>query len=373
MNSMKKLLFAVLAATCMVANAQDTFTIKASGFDRYNDQYVKLDISRVTVDSVLVKNGCFTFTGKADDTKIGHIVSFNHYYGLGSVVLEPGVVNIDPKHIGGTPANDAWQAYNDAVADYNKEVEQVQKEYGVYVDKYNALKKEGKDGLSEEDKDIVRAIMARGDSVQLLIAGVALEHSYKNLDNIVPGQIIIYHRDRIPYDDAEALFAKASDKLKAEPNFAAYMKYVEGRRRAAVGIKYTDIEMFDPEGKNVKISDYVGNGKFLYVDFWASWCVPCRMELPFVRAAYEKYGNKNLTVLGVSLDEGEKPWLRALEQLQLPWAQMCDYKGWKSKACEVYGIKAIPFTMLIDPEGNIVATGLRGETLCDDLAKYLEK
>ena len=110
----------------------------------------------------------------------------------------------------------------------------------------------------------------------------------------------------------------------------------------------------------------------MLVDFWASWCGPCRGENPNVVAAYEKYKNKNFTVLGVSLDEEKNKWLKAIKDDNLSWKHISDLKGWSTAAVPLYGFDGIPYNVLIDPQGKILATELRENALGDFLEKTLK-
>ena len=113
-------------------------------------------------------------------------------------------------------------------------------------------------------------------------------------------------------------------------------------------------------------------GKLVLIDFWASWCAPCRKELPNVKRAYEKYKNKGFEILGVSLDKDRDAWIEAISKEGLTWPQVSDLKFWQSEAVQVYAIQSIPYTVLIDKEGKIIATDLRGADLDKKLSEVLK-
>lgn len=126
----------------------------------------------------------------------------------------------------------------------------------------------------------------------------------------------------------------------------------------------------DADGHSVSLSAYRGN--YVLVDFWASWCVPCRQENPNVLAAYEKYKDKNFKILGISLDTEKRLWLKAINEDKLPWKQVCDFKAEQGKAAKAYEISSIPSNVLIDPNGKIVGRNLRGADLHDRLAELFK-
>ena len=135
-------------------------------------------------------------------------------------------------------------------------------------------------------------------------------------------------------------------------------KYIEGWKRQLPGTMFTDLEMQDVNGKTHKLSEYVGKGKYVLIDFWASWCGPCRASMPEVKKLYDTYKEKGFDIVGLSFDSDKNAWIGAIKKLDLPWHHLSDLKGWDCVAGSVYGINGIPATLLVDPDGKIITSGL---------------
>lgn len=146
----------------------------------------------------------------------------------------------------------------------------------------------------------------------------------------------------------------------------------ESPEQSAKAPQYKDLAMPGMNGQTVKISDYVGVNRLVLVDFWASWCPPCRAEMPNVVRTYADFHDQGFEVVGVSFDSNKEAWVKGVEELMMPWPQMSDLKGWESKGAEVYGIHAIPANVLIDQQGRIIAKNLRGEELYNTVAEQLK-
>ena len=165
-------------------------------------------------------------------------------------------------------------------------------------------------------------------------------------------------------------FGTSPSIQKLEKNYLQMKAQIHANDRFAPGKEAPDFEELLPDGKTMKLSDL--RGKVVLLDFWASWCGPCRRENPNVVQLYETYKDRGFTVMSVSLDKDRAKWLEAIEKDNLSWPNhVSDLNYWSSKAAKLYGVSGIPFTVLIDQKGNIVKTKLRGPELAAELARLL--
>jgi len=168
----------------------------------------------------------------------------------------------------------------------------------------------------------------------------------------------------------EPLFHQFSSELQSSGLGKRTLEKIEAAKRRQVGIKAADFTQNDLNGKPFTLSSL--RGKYVLVDFWASWCAPCRAENPNLIKAYAQLKDKNFEVVGVSLDDSKGPWEYAVKKDSLPWIHVCDLKGWKNGVAQMYGITSVPQNLLIDPQGIIIAKNLRGEDLTEKLSALIK-
>ena len=193
-----------------------------------------------------------------------------------------------------------------------------------------------------------------------------------NINNAVGAYMLQSNGLSFEVEQANALLEKLPQKFLASSAMTRLKEHVDNAMNTVVGKKYIDFTMNTPEGETVKLSDFVGKNKYTLIDFWASWCGPCRQEMPNVVDAYKQFKSKGFGIVGVSLDKDADKWKQAIKDLNITWPQMSDLKAWQCEGAKLYGVRAIPATVLVDQEGNIVARDLRGEDIAAKLEELLK-
>ncbi len=173
--------------------------------------------------------------------------------------------------------------------------------------------------------------------------------------------------------EMENLLQAIDPSLRETAGYKQLQKSLEEIAPIALGEKYKDLELVDENGKTVQLSDYVKPGQYNMVEFWASWCGPCRGEIPHLRHVYDAYGKGKdaFNMISVSIDNKEKDWKQALKEENMKWTQLCDLKGWKGEVINKYKIQGVPFCLILDKEGRIIDHGVRGSELDVVLIEYL--
>jgi thiol-disulfide isomerase/thioredoxin len=180
-----------------------------------------------------------------------------------------------------------------------------------------------------------------------------------------------YAGDFSKADELANLFHSLSDSVQQTVSGRNFLKMLENVSLVKTGMAAPEFVQSDPQGRPVSLTSF--RGKYVLIDFWASWCGPCRIDNPSLVRIHQKYSHKNFTILGVSLDksDGKKAWIDAIKKDKLSWKQVSDLKGWDNEAGKLYGVRAVPQNFLVDPDGKIIASGLTSQELEQMLEKVL--
>lgn len=375
----KQIRFLLLPLLFLAActGSENKFTVSGN-ISNMPEQWVYLEEMNindlVVLDSVKSdKKGSFDLNGKAPETGLYRLRFEQGKFVLlsidkGTVKLTADWNELENYKVAGSPSSESLRSFLSMVRNTMRDFQTM----GIVIDSMTAR---GNDSMLAS---------AQADMKNLNVEFTRYIEQYADTTQYLPNALFAVQMLNAPAEkDYLAVFvqsiASRFPKSKLAKDFSAkYSQMVtqQNQQQAAesagpqIGGAAPEISLNTIDGKAVTLSSF--KGKYVLVDFWASWCGPCRKENPNVLAAYNKFKDKNFTILGVSLDDDKEKWQSAIEKDGLPWTHVSDLKGWESVAARTYNVQSIPANFLVDPDGNILAKDLRGEDLAAKLAEVLK-
>ena len=365
---MKKSFFLCLLAIVVATTACQSKSYRiegtAEGLVDGDTLYLTDDMMNGTpFDTLVIKDGKFSYESETDSVRFVMLYSSRHNDINIPFFIEPGTIklklsnNPQTSRASGTVVNDGYQELTDTIVKTGLQINRIATElYG------------GK--LSAEEQKAKAAEIERFNGV---FDKAIVNCAEKNIDNELGCFILTYYTDNIIDDEAmPRLIGKLPEKFRKRESVKKVIAQVEKTEKYAVGKKIDNFTMPGLDGKNVDLMKEIGRNKVTVIDFWASWCGPCRQEMPMMVAMYGKYKSKGLGVVGISLDDNKEKWTKATETLGIKWPQMSDLKGWDNAAARTIGVRSIPYTIVVDSKGTILQKQLRGAELEQFIALQLE-
>ncbi|WP_443939743.1 thioredoxin-like domain-containing protein [Pedobacter sp. MW01-1-1] len=371
---MKYTIIAAFTLLTFASKAQDKFTINGKLTSSESNKKVLLNYvnaeGKNTKDSTNIQNGKFSFSGftafgnkaylelkpaQIEGSKKNNPDFIEFYLAKGNTVVT-GTDSIRTASVTGTKVQEDNLAYH-------AKMDPLQEQYKAIVARYYKAKA-AKD--SAELKQISIDAKPLMEKMESTLDNFIAEHS----DSYVSGDLILSNKmSVIDVVKFEPMYAKLSKDVLASFTGKKITAKLDKAKQFAIG-KTIDFTLPDTKGTSFTLSSL--KGKYILVDFWASWCVPCRAENPFLLKAYSELKDKGLEIVSVSLDDAKANWLTAVQTDKMPWIQVSDLKGFKTEIAVRLGISAIPQNVLIDPSGKIIAKDLRGENVNKLIAGYMK-
>ncbi len=308
-----------------------------------------------------VVNDTFVFKGVSGQVEMAYLYNEkNRRQGDLSLFLDEGIVqvkgdlsNFSRSRVFGTRAND--------------EMATMRQQENVFYDEITSIRADLK-ARSDTGSSSYKSAMAKIAALQDSAMKSKERFAEKNPGSYASGICLYVLSDRIPFERLDKLYADLHPRVKQMRLLAKLEDKIEGKRRSLVGKTATDFSIQDINGKPVRLSDF--KGRYVLLDFWASWCVPCREENPYLKAAYAKYKDKGFEIIGISVDENGERWKKAIADDNLPWIHVSDLKR-ENVIAGLYGVQPIPDNFLVSPDGKIIAKAIRGSQIENVLSQFI--
>lgn len=356
-----------VATGCMLAACQSSsYKIcgTAEGQEDGDTLFLTTDLTNgIPCDTTIVSDGKFTFEGKADSLTLAMVYSARRNEVNANFFLEPGEIEVNiseqsgASRVGGTECNDKWQELVDSVMAIGKRINLIAEHiYGNTVSEEEQAK-----GMEQIEK------------LNQHFADVLKEKARKNIKNEFGYFLLTYYPEEVLDNQTRLeLIGQLPDNMRNRDAVKQLEEYIKKKSMTAEGTTLPDFSQPAPDGTVISIKEEIGKHKITIIDFWASWCGPCRHDMPSVVELYKEFKDKGLGIVGVSLDNDANAWKKAIDQLEMTWPQMSDLRGWDNEAAQMLSITSIPHTVIVDSKGVILARGLRGDALRTFIAEHLK-
>lgn len=374
---LKTLVIAVMGLLAFSANAQSGFSIKGKVSATHNGQKVMLDYQskgKVIKDSAIVKNGSFLLQGRVGEVVQANLTLKSLKAGKAPASYEE-MMAVDQQNfflenaefnVAGANIKTALIKGGKAQTDYLL----LQSQLKPLEIKMKPLSEQMRRLFEEKNETAANALFPQLRAIRIDMSKVEDDFIRQHPDSYVTLNLINGKGGVIEPAKFEPFFNLLSTRMKNTSTGKDLAARLAIAKKTDIGKKAVDFIQSNTAGVPVSLASL--RGKFVLVDFWASWCGPCRAENPNVLKAYQKFKDKNFEIIAVSLDDKKEAWLKAIETDGLPWIHVSDLKGWKNEVAALYDVKAVPQNFLLSPDGTILAKNLRGEDLEKELGRLIK-
>ena len=356
---MRKLLLSIVAASMTLAacNAQSGYKVTGTVEGMPDGKAIIATVNGSSLDTLAkadVKNGSFEFTGNVSEPTGAYIMVIGQR-GAIPFMLENANITVNAGQAGLTVTGSEGQKIYDQFMAINTTTQQ------------EAMKLQQEYQAANGDQAKMQAVQ---EAYAKLMTDAQTELIKANPDSYVSTFVIVSGMGQMEYEQLKERYNLLGEKAKASAQGKAIAAQIAKLESTAIGQIAPNFTITTPEGESISLYDI--KGKVKLIDFWASWCGPCRGENPHVVEIYKEYHPKGLEILGVSLDNNQEAWVKAIEDDGLTWNHVSDLKGWENAAAQLYGVNSIPHLLVLDENNQIVARNLHGQELKDKIAEMLK-
>lgn len=362
----KKRILGLAAASLMLAACQsESYKIEGTceNIADGDTLFITNDFYKGTpIDTLVVRKGKFGTEGNTDSTFLCMLYSSKNRNVSFPFFIEPGNIKIKlsdnpaTSSVKGTATNKKWQEMNDTVINIGIRINSIASEIYANRSDYAAIK--SKEAEIRRLTDQFKSVIQR--------------YAEKNVNNEFGYFILTYYKDVIPAETHLALIDRMPKSMQDRPAAKTIREELNKQNNVGEGKIMPDFNMNDIDGRQQSIRTLISKNKITILDFWASWCGPCRHEMPLMKGILEQYANRGLGIVGISLDENMQAWKNGVETMNMNWPQLSDLHGWHNSAAQMFGVQSIPFTVVVDSNGKILKKGLRGKALQDYVESSLK-
>ena len=324
------------------------------------------DADPVRIDSCVVKKGKFRMKGRVEYPEYcllyaGDNGPLQMFVENADINITLNLQNIQDSEVAGSEETDLLRDFYRSMFAFEDSAKRVNEEY-------LALKLSGETDTVKEKIQIDRMDAIRQQRIDFM-----KQFTEEHLNRMVSALIVNNNLARHLHPDELLMYANGFDAVNSKSPWVQNIREkADAANRLAIGQPFVDFNMLTPDGDEIALSDHAGKGKYVLIDFWASWCPPCRMANPHIVKLYSLYKDKDFEIVGVSLDRDKTEWTKAIDDDELTWVHMSDLKYWQNKGAKLYAVSSIPHTVLLDRDGTILDKGLDAGALEKKLAELLD-
>jgi peroxiredoxin len=314
----------------------------------------------VNIDSSSVVTGEIVLNGQIKDPEMFYLRSgqnlTNIFIEAGKITFTAHADSINKGITNGSKSQAELDSFNESISLITEQLDTLYNQYREAAKNDDQVRLEELSELidTNDDERLARTI----------------DYAYANNKSIVSAYLIMTNNYYLELAELDTITSNFDNSIKQTKYVELLLDRISNLYKVSIGSSFTDFTLNDTTGNPIALSSLIGEN-YLLIDFWASWCGPCRRENPNIVAVYNDYNSKGFDIIGVSLDTDKNNWIKAIEKDSLTWSHVSDLQGWNSAAGKLYAVNAIPHSVILNENGTIVAKNLRGEELRDKIAELL--